>query len=132
MYAGSDSSLTDWSRPVTKCVATDYSRVASNNTIYNKDTLTEDMWIELPAYAKQFAVSGIFQIHPNSGGCSIPMCSVRQKNIWVRIPIEVVDTSPGDKIYRIEFKNTSSLERMWLYFSYTIQDDKPCRSYVYM
>ena len=132
-YVTPDSNITDWSRPIAKCVAGDYSKMAVNGVIYNKQTLTNDMWVELPAYAKQFSVAGIYQIQPTPD-CegSVAICRVRQKNIWLRIPVDIMDTSVGQKIYRIEFKHRYSLENMSLYFSYTIQDDDPKKPYVYM
>lgn len=132
-FATPDSKITDWSRPVTKCIAGDYTDLSLHNIIYNKKALTEDMWIELPAYAKQYLVSGLYQID-SSSKCneSISMYDVKHKNIWLRIPISVMDTSPGSKIYRLEMKHNRTLENMSLYFSYTIQDDEPCKPYVYM
>lgn len=128
-----DSNIVDWSRPITKCIAGEYADLAVNNTVYNKNTLTDDIWIELPAYAKQFLVCGIYQINPNAASLdSLPLHTVRHKNIWLRIPTQVVDTSAGHKIYRAEFKHKHTLELMILYFNYTIQDDQPCKPYVYM
>lgn len=132
-FATTDSKITDWSRPVTKCVAGDYSEISLHNTIYNKKTLTDDMWIEMPTYTKQFLVSGVYPIHPTTECLSaVPICSVKHKNIWLRIPISVMDTSAGHKIYRLEMQHECTLENMTLYFSYTIQDDEPCKPYVYM
>lgn len=128
-----DSKVTDWSRPITKCIAGDYKDVSTSSTIYNKNTLTDDMWVELPRYAKPFSVCGLYQIQP-AVDCkqSVPTCTIRHKNIWLRIPILVMDTSAGSKIYRLELKHNSTLESMSLYFGYTIQDDQPCKPYVYM
>lgn len=132
-FAMLDSNITDWSQPVTKCTAGNFCDMSLHNIIYNKKALTEDMWIELPAYAKQYLVSGLYQID-SSSKCneSISMYDVKHKNIWLRIPISVMDTSPGSKIYRLEMKHNRTLENMSLYFSYTIQDDEPCKPYVYM
>lgn len=133
-HARPDSNITDWSKPITRCLAGDYSDLAANNIVYNKRALTDDMWIELPAYAKQFAVCGVYQIDSSSDSCtdSLPVCAVRHKNIWLRIPIHVLDLSAGHKIYRVEFKHKSTLELMALYFNYIVQDDQPPKPYVYM
>lgn len=126
-----DTQVVDWSRPVTRCVADDYNKLALNNTVYNADTLSRDLWVELPAKIKQFVIIGV---HPIKGNCSesLPIRDVFYKNIWLRIPIELVDTSSGYKIYRIECQHRTTLEPMSLYFSYTIQDDNPAKPYIYM
>lgn len=131
-YAVRDSSITDWSKPVTRCIAGDYSSIAVNSVVYNKQTLTDDIWIELPASTKQFSISGVYQIHPSSECKPEKIPCVKYRNIWLRIPVHLVDTSVGQKIYRVEFKHKCSLENMSLYFSYTIQDDNPPKPYVYM
>ena len=133
-FASRDSSMADWSEPLAKCSAGSYSEVSSHSIIYNKQSLTNDIWIELPVAAKQFSIAGVYPIQPEPEDktVSVPVCSMRQRNIWLRIPTSFVDTSPGQKIYRIEFKHKFSLENMSLYFSYTIQDDNPAKSYVYM
>lgn len=126
-----DTRVVDWSRPVTRCVADDYSKLALNNNIYNADTLSRDLWVELPAAIKQFVVTGV---HPIKSNCaeSLPITEVFYKNLWLRIPIELVDTSSGYKIYRIECQHRTTLETMSLYFSYIIQDDNPAKPYIYM
>lgn len=133
-YVSPDSSIADWSKPLTRCVAGDYSEICKHGVVYNKQTLTDDLWVELPACAKQFSMCGVYQIQPEPRDCeaSAPVCSIRQRNIWLRIPTAFIDTSTGQKIYRIEFKHKCSLENMSLYFSYTVQDDNPAKPYVYM
>ena len=133
-YVSPDSSIVDWSKPVMRCLAGDYSAMSANCVIYNKQTLTDDLWVELPSSAKQFSIAGVYQIQPDPQNCqvSVPIYSIKHKNIWLRIPSALVDTSAGQKIYRIEFKHKCSLENMSLYFSYIVQDDNPAKPYVYM
>lgn len=133
-HVSRDSNITDWSQPITKCLAGDYATLSSRNVVYNKNTLTGDMWVKLPPCAKQFSVAGIYQIQPQpqcpeDGRLT---CSMRYRNIWLRIPIQFMDVSPGLKVYRIEFKHMHNLENMSLYISYTVQDDDPAKPYVYM
>lgn len=126
-----DTQVVDWSRPITRCVADDYNKLALNNVIYNADTLSRDLWVELPAEIKQFVVIGV---HLIKGNCteSLPISDVFYKNTWLRIPINLVDTSSGHKVYKVECQHRTTLEVMSLYFSYTIQDDSPAKPYIYM
>lgn len=123
--------IVDWSRSVTKSVAGDYEDIGVNSIVYNKKSLSEFMWVELPRLAKNFIVAAITQIQPMQSE-SLDISQVSQENIWLKIPVALIDVTAGQKIYKMQLKHNSLEDTMTLYFSYIIQDDEPDKSYVYM
>ena len=106
----------NWSKFVTKTIACDYSSVAQNSPIYNSATLESVMWVELPAVAKNFS----------------DITTIEQANIWLKIPIALLDITEGVKVYQAHFTHNSVADTLTLYFGYTIQDDEPATPYVYL
>lgn len=123
--------LVDWSKKVTSAIAGDYEDVSHNSTIYNKKTLSEHMLIELPTLAKNFSLTGMTKMQPTEEEVS-DISSIIQDNIWLKVPTELLDTTAGKKVYKIQLKHKSLDDTMSLYFGYNIQDDEPDKSYVYM
>ena len=51
---------------------------------------------------------------------------------WVSIDCDKLDMNVGQHIYRITLINTVSLNKIYLYFTYIVQNDDPEKPYVYM
>ena len=51
---------------------------------------------------------------------------------WVSIDCDKLDMNVGQHIYRITLINTVSLNKIYLYFTYIVQDDDPEKPYIYM
>ena len=122
--------LIDWSKAVAKASAGTLDDINHNSLVYNKQGLSDFMYIELPPEAKQLTVKSIEQIQ-STGAVLIDMSKVTKEGIWLKIDTSVLDTSAGKKIYKITFDSADSSIPA-LYFGYIIQDDAPNKSYVYM
>ena len=123
--------LVNWSKKVTSSTAGDYEDVGHNSPIYNKKTLSEYIWIELPTLAKNFLLTGMTKMQPSQEEVS-DISSIIQDNIWLKVTTELLDTTAGKKVYKIYLKHKCLDDTMSLYFGYNIQDDEPDKSYVYM
>lgn len=54
------------------------------------------------------------------------------KSSWIRLSTEVLDNEVGMHTYKIELTDDRTKDKLYLYFSYTIQDDNLDKPYVYM
>lgn len=123
--------IVDWSKFVSKCIAGSYEDISAHSTIYNVNSISSVMWVQLPELAKNFLIDSIGQIQPQSTA-SLDLTEVTQENIWITIPTSIMDITSGQKIYKIHLTHSQLEDSMTLYFSYTVQDDNPDKSYVYM
>ena len=123
--------LSDWSERVNRSIACDYKDVGHHSPVFNKKLLDGYIWVELPDVSKNFVFTSIEQIQPSQAAVS-DVSSIIQDNIWLKVPIDLLDINTGKKLYKICLKHKCIDDVMSLYFGYNIQDDSPDRPYVYM
>lgn len=60
------------------------------------------------------------------------ICSHEPGRIWYRFTSLMLNTKPGQHVYRMHMVNTQSENTISLYFSYIIQREDPEKPYIYM
>lgn len=123
--------IIDWGKSVVSSVACDYTEVPQNSPIYNTKELEDVFWVKLPAITSNFLLDSLDQIQPATNPVSA-LPEIMKENIWLRIPTSLLDTTVGNKIYKVGLSHKCLEDTMTVYFGYTIQNDDPDKPYVYM
>ena len=120
----------DWSNAIQCCLACSHSEVNQHSVVFSKSALSEYIWVRLPEVSSNFIIDSIRCINPNT--VILDLDNILMENIWLKLPIGLMDVSSGTKIYQMRFNHRLLNETLTLYFGYVIQDDNPEKPYVYM
>lgn len=123
--------------PVHMLDACKYSETPSNLILFNSKELNDYLWIRLPKlFTRLFDVVDISEMISEETKSIEDLSEVFKENIWVKIPVNILNVSIGMHIYSITLQRKECYQyeenRFVLYFSYMIQDDNPDKPYVYM
>ena len=120
--------------PIQALEACNYQDLPKNTLVINKLNLEYFLWVHIPRFANDFELFQVDEIMPNNGELIKFRYFMKReyKKPWIRITSKILNTEVGQHIYRLHFVHEFTKDVISLYFSYIIQDDNPCKPYIYM
>ena len=122
--------------PYSLLVACEYDKININTKVFNKDALSNGLWVNLPAYVGCFNLAKIIDIsNQKYEEVKFDTSTVVQyyPHPWVRIDTSILSLVSGMHMYKLifepKFKNDFSQP---VYIAYILQDDNPVTPYIYM
>lgn len=115
-----------------------YYDALSNSIVLNKSNLESYIWFKIPDNIQKRSMS-LYQITdfnaengPADIGFTTETVMREHHRPWIRVNSDILNLKVGFHVLRFHFVDISWDDSASLYFSYTIQDDNPQKSYVYM
>ena len=122
--------------PYSLLIACEYDKININTKVFNKDALSNGIWVNLPGYVSSLVLTKIIDISDQkSEEIKFDASTVIQDypHPWVRISDRILDLVSGMHIYKLMFE---SIPRKRIsesvYIAYILQDDNPVTPYIYM
>lgn len=122
--------------PYSLLIACEYDKININTKVFNKDALSNGIWVNLPGYVSSLVLTKIIDISDQkSEEIKFDAATVIQDypHPWVRISDRILDLVSGMHIYKLVFE---SIPRKRIsesvYIAYILQDDNPVTPYIYM
>ena len=102
-----------------------------NSKVFNLQLFGPVLHVQLDPYIhKNFRLMKIYHEENCSSVCRYDYDELGHP--WIDIPVDVLDRCIGLHTYIIEFINVITGDTFYQYFNYTIQNDNPCKPYIYM
>lgn len=111
------------------------NEIPSKGIVINPKMFEYFTWIKLPSlFGSGFSLFEFVEIEPRVDNMIDFYKFVQQDkgHPWIRVITKILDTSIGYHLYRMSFIQSHTNDVASLYFTYTIQDDSPCKPYIYM
>lgn len=119
--------------PVCKLVACTYSELPKHTPVINKHNFEAYIWIELPhELSEELELYGLQNLSDDGNTDIMFSGFIKRENCWLKVSSAILDSSPGQHIYKLGMINTSTHDIVSFFVSYILQDDNPEKSYVYM
>ena len=120
--------------PIQAIEACTYQDLPKHTVVINILNLEYYLWVHIPRFAKDCNLFQVDEIMPNTGELLKFQYFMHQeyKKPWIRITSKILNTEIGQHIYRLHFVHEFTKDVISLYFSYIIQNDDPCKPYIYM
>ena len=122
--------------PYSLLIACEYDKININTKVFNKDALSNGIWVNLPGYVSSLVLTKIIDISDQkSEEIKFDASTVIQDypHPWVRISDRILDLVSGMHIYKLVFE---SIPRKRIsesvYIAYILQDDNPVSPFIYM
>lgn len=110
-----------------------YQEAIMNRETFNINQLKGHIWLEIPkALAKFLTIVSIAEIGMEETLVPHDGYTRQEKYPWIEFPISSMNEAPGFHMYQLTFSVDNRNEEQFLYFCYTVQTDRPERSYIYM
>lgn len=124
--------MTDY--PVNIIEACIYKNLPKHTKVWNTDTLEHHTWINVPVeLSKSHELFQVDEISSDNIEVDFTDKIMRECNRpWFKVTTSILNTDPGQHIYKMSFINRFTNDISCLYFSYIIQDDDPEKPYIYM
>ena len=122
--------------PYSLLTACEYDTINTNTKVFNKDALSNGVWVNLPAYVCGLALAKIIDIsNQKYESIEFDASTVIQDypHPWIRISTDILDLTSGMHIYKLVFEPIPKKKfSVTVYIAYILQDDNPVTPYIYM
>lgn len=119
--------------PVIQLNACQYSDIAKNTPVLNKNQLEYFIWILVDAdIMRTCTLYQVEEVLPEGCRPINPAAIVPDLNCWLRATSPLINTEVGQHTYKLLFVEGVSNTAFSLYVSYIIQDDDAKKPYIYM
>ena len=110
-----------------------YQEAILNRTTFNINQMKGHIWLEIPkALSKYLTLVSAAEIGETETLVPQESLTREEKYPWIEFPVSVINEAPGFHMYELVFSVDDQNEQQVLYFCYSIQTDRPDKSYVYM
>lgn len=110
-----------------------YQEAILNRTTFNINQMKGHIWLEIPkALSKYLTLVSAAEIGETETPVPQESLTREEKYPWIEFPVSVINEAPGFHMYELVFSVDDQNEQQVLYFCYSIQTDRPDKSYVYM
>lgn len=110
-----------------------YQEAILNRTTFNINQMKGHIWLEIPkALSKYLTLVSAAEIGETETPIPQESLTREEKYPWIEFPVSVINEAPGFHMYELVFSVDDQNEQQVLYFCYSIQTDRPDKSYVYM
>ena len=110
-----------------------YQEAILNRTTFNINQMKGHIWLEIPkALSKYLTLVSAAEIGAKETPVPQESLTREEKYPWIEFPVSVINEAPGFHMYELVFSVDDQNEQQVLYFCYSIQTDRPDKSYVYM
>lgn len=120
--------------PVVKLDACLYGELSANAIVFNRNELTDCIWVSLPEVINHSTV--LYQVEEISPACSeIEFSDFIERDNgrpWLKVNVSKLNIDPGYHAYKLLFMEPGSHTTYAVYIAYIIQDDNPERPYIYI
>ena len=110
-----------------------YQEAIMNRVTFNINQMKGHIWLEIPkALSKYLTLVSVAEIGATETPVPPGGVTRQEKYPWIEFPVSFINEAPGFHMYELVFSVDDRSEQQVLYFCYSIQTDRPEKSYVYM
>lgn len=107
------------------------SKLYSQNKVFNLKTFGPILHVHLELYIhRNYRLMKIY--NSDNFECVGQYEYDEISHPWIDIPVDCLCLCVGLHTYTLEFINLITGDTFYQYFNYTIQNDNPCKPYIYM